>query len=673
MEDFRFANPEYLLLLLGLPVLQLVLSRVHKNAREKLLRFLSEPNLRFLLKEKGGGGGNRKRIIFWLGLVALISALARPQANPIVEDMQGASLDIYVLLDVSKSMDAEDVAPSRLKKAKHSIVSLMELLGGDRIGVIAFAGSAVMVSPLTADYEIVKIFLQGVDTNLIQNQGTDLSHALAMGEEAMARGAEKTGNEGPRSNVFVVMSDGEDHQEKDYSVAERVRAKGGVVFSIAFGTEEGGSIPVRNDRGELSGHKRDRQGNQVKTSVQTAALKEIAEKGGGSFYFSTPGEEEVKDILDRVQNLDRTSAALMKARVYQEYFAPVLGLGILLLLFSFFSFRSLLRLVPKAKAAGPVLILLGLLAGDYVAAAPTSFLWDREKRAFEASKQLATEGKPEEAVDRLKALLAENPDSPELNFDIGTYLIEGKKNEEARTQLQRLMKKENPLRERALFNIGGSYAQEGKKAEARAAYAEILRSFKGKAELSPTEQELQDLTRKNLARLADNSQKNEQQQGGQSGEGEQKSEGQSGENKEDPGSGKEGKSDDQKDKKQDEQKDKDSKKEEGKDGKPKEENKPGESKDKKDGEGENEKKPEEKESKDGAGQNKPEDGQSPNPAPKGMKPGRPKFRERDNFGEDDAKRILEALKQRETNLQKGFLRKKANEGEFSEDENGKDW
>jgi len=646
MQDFRFANPEYLPLLIALPILYWVFARINRGGLEKLQKFLSAPNLAALLKERGQGGGQRKKVFFWAGLIFLILALARPQANPSVEELQGASLDIYVLLDVSRSMDAEDVAPSRLKKAKRSIQSLMQLLAGDRVGVIAFAGTAVIVSPLTADYEVVKIFLQGVDSTLIQNQGTDLGNALSMAEEAMARGAEKTGQDGTRSNVFVVMSDGEDHQQQDLSVVDRIKSQGGVVFSIAFGTEAGGNIPVRNNRGELAGYKRDQSGNQVKTMVQTASLKEIAEKGGGQFYFTTPGEQEIKDILDRVQSLDRSGAALMKARVYQEFFWLFLGVGALLLLLSFFSLRSLLR--------RPALTALALLLPGIAQASPAALLWDKEKRAFENSKKLAESGKTEEAVDELKGLLAEQPDSPELNYDIGTYLLQGKKNSEGRAQLGRIAEKENDLKEEALFNIAGSYGAEGKKPEARAAYAELLRHLKNKKEKSASDAAIAELARKNLARLADSSGQQEQQnQQNQSGDqGSQGSE--SPKDSKNPSAGEKGKNE-KEEKKEDKEKGENEKpsEEKGKEEKKEGEEKPKDSPENSEGEGKEEKKP--------------------SPPPPGMRPAKPKFQEREDMGEEDAKRILEALKQRETGLQKGFLKKKANEGTFSEEEHGKDW
>lgn len=662
MENFRFESPAYLLILLALPLMQLVLSRIHSNARERLLRFVAANNLSALLKERGRGGGGLKRILFWAGLTLAIVALARPQANPTVEELEGASLDIYILLDVSRSMDAEDVPPSRLKKAKRAIESLTQQLAGDRVGVIAFAGTAVMISPLTADYEVIKTFLQNVDTTLIQNQGTDISGALAVAEAAMKRGAEKTGDQGPRTNVFIVMSDGEDHTPENMEIVDKIREEGGTVFTIAFGTEAGATIPTRTERGELVGHKRDRQGNEVKTTVQTKSLEEIAKRGGGQFYFSTLEEGEIHDILQRVQGMSRTGAAVMKARVYEELFGPVLALALFLVLFSFFSARTLFSGISRIRFKRPSFLLL-LLLPAWAEASPLSFLWDKEKRAFDGSQRLAAEGKPDEAVNNLKELLAENPDDPELNYDIGAFLLEGKKADEARTQWQRLVDRPNPLREKALYNIAGSYAQEGKKEPARAAYGELIRFLQGK-ERNAEDQRLLDDAKKNLARLSE--QQQQQQQQNQSGEGGgQDQQPKDQEKKNDPG-----KQDQQKGQGQDKDPGKNQDKKDNQDNSDKKE-------EKKDGKGEDEK----KDQNQGKGeQPKPEqesgegdqDKQEQSP-PKGMRRGRAPFKEKSNMGEADAKQILDALKDRETGLQKKFLKNKGKEGNFSDDDGTKDW
>lgn len=622
MRDFQFAHPEYLLLLLALPLVEVFYRKSQKSASSLLAKFSREENLAQLIK--GNSVGKNFYYFFLAGLALSLIALARPQANPIVEELQGASLDIFVLLDVSASMDAEDMAPSRLKKAKRSIQTLLDQLSGDRVGLIAFAGSAITVSPLTADYEVIKTFLQNVDSNLIQNQGTNFGNALEQAQEAMERGAERSGKNGPRTNVFILMSDGEDNEQTDLSAADMIRDKGGTIFAIAFGTEAGGTIPMRDERGFLRGQKRDPLGNTVTTKVQVKNLQEIASRGGGQFYFSTSDEQEISDILKRMQNMDRSSATLKKARIYQEYFMYPLALAFLFLAMPHWG--AILGLFRKGAAV--TLLFFFLMPAAH--SSPLSFFWDAERKASEESKALAQEGKTEEAAARLKQLQAENPDSPELAFNMGTYLLGGGNKEEARKQLQRLGEKGGKLSNEALFNLAGSLAQDKKTEEARGVYGDVLKNLRNKKELSPEDQSLLDLTRKNLAHLAQQNKENQKQQNkdkqDQNGSGQNDKKDQK--DKENSGKG-----DDKKDQKKEEQKKEEEKKEQ-------------------------EKKDQEK--KDGGNE------------PKQMSGQKHPYKERDNMSEEDAKKVLEALKQRETNLQRKFLKEKE-DGAKQPKQTGKDW
>jgi Ca-activated chloride channel homolog len=665
MNDFRFASPSYLLFLLALPLLWLALRRIDSRAKERLRKFMAEENLRKLVVSKGELRERGKKLAFWLGLACCCLALARPQANPVEEEMQSAGLDIYVLLDVSKSMDAEDVAPSRLKKAKREIQHLTSRLSGDRVGLIVYANSAVLVSPLTSDYTILDSYLQHIDTGMVPSQGTNLGHALEIAREAMERGARasSTGNSEMRSNVFLVMSDGEDWGESNLNVVDTIHSSGGIIFTIALGTQKGVPIPMRNEKGELMGYKHDRLGNTVVTAVNPAVLQDVANRGGGQFYFSTLEEGEIEDILARVGSMERRSYTAIRTKVYEEFFVPVLLTGIFLLLFSFLSvtefFLRLKALLP-GKAA-PLLLLV--LLPSHAHANPLSFLWSREKRASEKSADLARQGKAGDAVDTLKELQAENPDSPELNYDIGTYFLIDKKNGQGRDQLKRIRDPKNPMRGRALFNLAGSYALEGNKDDARAAYADLMHDLSSKPKLSKDEKELAQLVRKNLARLAD---PNQQPQSAQNQQSQQQNQGggQDQKNKQDQGQG-QNKNQDSKqdqDKKQDQNKKQDQGS--GQDDKKKQEQ---------DKQKEGEKQDQQGEQKKDQDQNGKQSGQSGQQDHLPPRRGGAPFRERDNMAEDDAKRILGALREQESSLQKKFLNNKAKKGKIEQDDAAKDW
>jgi Ca-activated chloride channel homolog len=651
MNEFRFANQEYLWALLALPVLWLFLRKVSKDGRQKLLRFMADANLEQLLLSRGTLRERGKKGAFWAGLALLILAFARPQANPTVEEVQSSGLDIYVLLDVSRSMDVEDVAPSRLKKAKKTIQHLASRLNGDRLGIIAYANSAVLVSPLTSDYSIIDSYLKNVDSSLIPSQGTNVGGALEVARTAMERGAKSFGSEESRTNIFVVMSDGEDYGESDLSIVDEIRKSGGLVFSIAFGTERGAPIPLRDEKGELRGYKTDSAKNAVVSGMKPKVLQEVASRGGGHFYFSTLEETEVQDLLARVSDAQRGSLTTIRTTVYEEWFLLFLAPALLLLIFSYVPVRSLTFYRYKLKKKAPSALALAIslfLPVSYASAHPLEFFWTEEKRASARSQELEKQKKFAEAVDTLKGLQAENPDSQELAYNIGTHLLQDQKYGPGREQLSRLRSADDHVRALSLFNIGGSYALEGKKEDARAAYAELIQFLSAKTKPTEEESKLLEQTKQNVARLADPSQQpkpqpdksqseqKQQEKGSPGSDGEQKKE-----NKEEPGD----KS------KQD--------KSEGKDDKSSGEKK----EQKKDGQ-------DQKENKEGKGQDDQAKEEGSRLPPKGHQ--RP-FKERDNMGEEDAKQILGALKERETSIQKKFLKEQVKGGKVKVDDAAKDW
>jgi Ca-activated chloride channel family protein len=676
MTNFQFASPKYLLLLLVLLALYLLMRRLRSVGRGRLLRFVSQANLNRLLKSSGSGSERSKHFALWSALALIVIALARPQANPTIEDVEGQSLDIYVLLDVSRSMDSEDIAPSRLRKAKKSIQHLMDLLSGDRIGVIGFAGSSTLLVPLTSDYEIVRNILQQVDTSIIPSQGTDIEGALELAQQAMQRGAQVVGSNsgGARTNIFLVLSDGEDHGPGKLSAIDSIKSEGGTIFSIAFGTEKGVPIPVRNDSGVLMGYKRDRKGGTVLSSVQPKALQEIAQRGGGQFYFSTLEEHEIDDILARVQSSQRSGAVSTKARIYEEFFIPVLAAALALLLYSFLSLRSLATSLKKKT--GIVSLLLLALCPKPASANPLSLFWNKEKKISEQSQELSREGKPEAAAEQLKILQAENPDSAAIDYNLGTYLLEAKKLDEGRKQLDRVAKDKNFFQAEALYNLAGSYMLEKKRPQAISGYADLIRRLEHKGALIGKEKEILKRARESLAQLSQEEQKNPQQQQGDNQQN-QKNQDQQKDQKKDqqkPGQGGgEG------DKKEDKKDDKDSK---GDDKDKKDEKKPGEDKEPKEGnknKDKDEKKPgddkEPPKGDDGKDQQPPKDGQQGKDKQQNMPPrhGGTPFKERENISESDAKRILESLKQQEGDLQKKFLKKNGKGSKVTDDENGQDW
>ena len=271
-----------------------------------------------------------------LGLVFLIVALARPQAGESQQEIKSEGVEILILADVSESMLAEDVRPSRLAQMKIELGKLLDLMPGNKVGIIAFAGSSALLSPLTSDPNALRMYIDSLDTDSVSSQGTNLESALAYAKEAFEKGG-VTQDAGARTTrVILIASDGED-QEKGALEAAKALAKDGVrIFGMAYGTEKGAGIPLRDRHGYQAGFKKDSSGQPVVTMVKGDFLREIASAGDGQFYFATFNGDHLRKFVDDLNQLEKSQFQSSLLTQYDEKFTLPLLLGLLLLVSSFF-------------------------------------------------------------------------------------------------------------------------------------------------------------------------------------------------------------------------------------------------------------------------------------------------------------------------------------------------
>ncbi len=233
--------------------------------------------------------------------------------------------DVVVALDLSQSMLAEDVSPSRLERARLAVFRLMEKLDGDRIGLVAFAADAFVQSPLTTDYGAAAMFLNAMRPEIMPVQGTDLGAALRVSLDALEQG-------GRESRVLVVVSDGEDH-ETDYEDAlGRIAELGVELHVVGIGSSEGVPIPVFDERGEREGFLRDEDGSVVTTSVDEATLQRLVQAGGGRFVRAGAGGTAFDELVDRIASGEGEELEAREITRFEEQYQIFLGLAILLLL-----------------------------------------------------------------------------------------------------------------------------------------------------------------------------------------------------------------------------------------------------------------------------------------------------------------------------------------------------
>ena len=321
----RFAEPGMLWLLLAAPALALFIVLAARR-RAALLRRFAEPALLPRLGAHGAAARRWSRALLAVAAVALLAlALARPQWGSRLEMVQRKGLDIVIAVDVSQSMLAEDIRPSRLARSKQEIQRFVEALDGDRVGLVAFAGDAFLQSPLTSDYAAFRIFLDVLDPSLVGAQGTDLARALETAVEAFPEGSDRG-----RDRVIILLTDGEDHGGRALRVAEEAARAGILIHTVGVGSETGAPVPLTDASGRRR-FLRDRRGEPVSSRLDATTLAAIARAGGGAFHHARPGRFELPDVLRRLDDLERAELETQRLARYEERYQWPLAAALLLL------------------------------------------------------------------------------------------------------------------------------------------------------------------------------------------------------------------------------------------------------------------------------------------------------------------------------------------------------
>lgn len=264
-----------------------------------------------------------KILVLCLAIACFSIALVNPKLGSKMETVKREGVDIVFALDVSKSMLAEDIAPSRIEKAKQIIAQNINNLSGDRVGIIGYAGSAFPQIPITTDYASAKTFLQAMNTDMVSSQGSATSDAIEL-----AKGYYNDAN--VLSRVLIIIGDGEDHGSEFQAAAEAAAEEGIKIVTIGVGTTKGGPIPEKQRRGKS--YKKDKNGETVITRASPETLQTIAEIGNGVYIDGSSTALTIEELEKFLQNLEKTEYESMQYANYQHQFQWFLGLGIFLLL-----------------------------------------------------------------------------------------------------------------------------------------------------------------------------------------------------------------------------------------------------------------------------------------------------------------------------------------------------
>ncbi len=337
---FRFAHPEYLHALYVLPLLVVLFFFLFKKQRKNLKSFANSELHKVLIPKHSRVKSWIKLIVVTSALGLLIFAAANPQVGTRLEEIKQTGIDVFILLDVSFSMSAEDIKPNRLEKAKYQISTLINKLRGDRIGLIIFSGDAYVQIPLTTDYSAANLFLSAVDFKSVPQPGTAIATAinLAVNSFDYKAGTQK---------VIVVITDGEDHEGDITEAINNATAKDLKIYTIGLGSPDGVPIPIYNSQGQAVGFKKDKDGNTVLTKLNDPILKEIAAKGNGKYYRGNNYEDYLNQIYNDLSSLEKTEFGTKKVTDYEDRFYYFLVPAILLLILEFFMTESKSRLFSR--------------------------------------------------------------------------------------------------------------------------------------------------------------------------------------------------------------------------------------------------------------------------------------------------------------------------------------
>ena len=273
-----------------------------------------------------------KFIILIMSLIFLVIGLINPKIGTELETVKREGVDIVFAIDVSKSMLAEDIAPNRIEKAKRLVSAIINNLVGDRIGIIAYANQAIPQLPITTDYNAGKMFLRGINTDMLSSQGTALNSALDLS-------ATYFNDEDQTNRVVFIISDGEDHSEEAESASLRAAKSGIKIYTFGIGTDKGGPIPIKRN-GVLESYRKDQNVEVVITKRNPKILKIISDNSNGQYIDGNNTREVVNSVIEILKNLEKKEFEAKKFVSFKDQFQLFVFISFILLLVELFIFEK---------------------------------------------------------------------------------------------------------------------------------------------------------------------------------------------------------------------------------------------------------------------------------------------------------------------------------------------
>ena len=486
---FRFADPTYLYLLAVIPVLAIIRFLTYRNQKKRLRKFGDPKLLRSLMPDVSRF---RPAVKFWMlqaALALLIVMLARPQFGTKISNEQRVGIETIIAMDISNSMLAEDIVPSRLDRSKMMVENLVDHFTNDKIGLIVFAGDAFVQLPITSDYVSAKMFLSSIDPSMMATQGTDIARAIDMASHSF------TQEEGI-GKAIIVITDGEDHEGGALEAAEAAKKAGMRVYVLGVGSTQGSPIPIPG----TGDYMKDNTGNTVMSALNEDMCRQVAQAGGGAYIHvenNSAAQDQLDNELSKLAKKETTSTVYSE---FDEQFQAVAILALLLLILEICIYdrrnpllKRLSLFGSKKKAAATVALLLVAIT----ASAQTDRQYIRE-----GNKQFRV-GQYDKAEVSYRKAVEKNPKNPQAAYNLGNALMAQKKDSAAVQQFEQATRIEtNPLRKAAAYHNMGVICQTHKM------YGEAIEAYKNALRLNPNDDE----TRYNLVLCKKQKKKQDQNQ-----------------------------------------------------------------------------------------------------------------------------------------------------------------
>ncbi len=316
---FRFASPQWLYLLLSLPVLWGLFIVSVRGRKRRIARFGKIETVATLIPDASPLKVRNKFIIYLAAMAMLILAVARPQSGAKLREVTREGIELILAVDVSNSMLAEDFEPNRLARTKFAIMRLLDGIQQDNVGLIAFAGDAYVQLPVTSDYTTARNFVERLSNDMISRQGTAIGAAINLASSSFSSNSDA-------GRVLVIISDGENHEDDALAAAEAAAAKGIKIYTIGIGTPEGAPISINGD------FLKDAEGNIVVSKLDETMLEKIAITGSGAYIRATSKSVGLSEIIAEINKSEKSRLTSTIFEEFNEQFQYPLALALALLL-----------------------------------------------------------------------------------------------------------------------------------------------------------------------------------------------------------------------------------------------------------------------------------------------------------------------------------------------------